>query len=65
MAKVILLEDPARKVSAIEMVVSGGTKVAEQDFVVITKMLMIQLLKLDDIEAEGEAKVNRRIEVCI
>lgn len=53
----------SEKVSAIEMAVSGGTKVAEQDFVVITEMLMIQLLKLDGIEAEGEAKVHRRIEV--
>ena len=40
-----------------------GTKVAEKEFVVLTELLMMQLLKLDSIEAEGEAKVQRRIEV--
>lgn len=41
----------------------GGTKVADKEFVVLTELLMVQLLKLDSIEAEGEAKVQRRIEV--
>lgn len=41
----------------------GGTKAANQEFVVLTELLMVQLLKLDSIEAEGEAKVQRRIEV--
>jgi len=51
------------QVSAIEAAVNGGTKVADNNFIVVTEMLMIQLLKLDSIEAEGEAKVQRRIEV--
>ncbi|KAH9309416.1 hypothetical protein KI387_037327 [Taxus chinensis] len=53
----------SEQVSAVETAVSGRTKVADQDFVVITEMLMVQLLKLDGIEAEGEAKAQRRIEV--
>lgn len=36
---------------------------AAQEFVVLTELLMLQLLKLDTIEAIGEAKVQRRIEV--
>lgn len=51
------------QVSAIEAAVNGGTKVADNNFIVVTEMLMIQLLKLDSIEAEGEAKVQRRVEV--
>lgn len=53
----------AERVSALEAAVYGGTKVAEKEFVVTTELLMIQLLKLDGIEAEGEAKVQRRSEV--
>lgn len=51
------------QVSPLESAVHGGTKVAEKEFVVLIEMLMMQLLKLDSIEAEGEAKVKRRIEV--
>lgn len=51
------------QVSAIEAAVNGGTKVSDNNFIVVTEMLMVQLLKLDGIEAEGEAKVQRRIEV--
>ncbi|XP_010909215.1 BAG family molecular chaperone regulator 4 [Elaeis guineensis] len=53
----------AEKVSTLESAVHKGTKVAEKEFVVLTELLMMQLLKLDSIEAEGEAKVQRRIEV--
>ncbi|KAH9314173.1 hypothetical protein KI387_022800, partial [Taxus chinensis] len=48
----------SEQVSAVETTVSGRTKVADQDFVVIKEMLMVQLLKLDGIEAEGEAKLK-------
>ena len=37
----------------------------DKEFVVLTELLMMQLLKLDSIEADGEAKVQRRIEVLI
>ncbi|OAY83489.1 BAG family molecular chaperone regulator 4 [Ananas comosus] len=53
----------AEKVSALESAVREGKKVADKEFVVLTELLMVQLLKLDSIEAEGEAKVQRRIEV--
>lgn len=46
------------------MAVGDGTKVAEKEFVVSTELLMRQLLKLDGIEAEGEAKMQRKAEVC-
>lgn len=41
-----------------------GTKVADKEIVVLTELLMAELLKLDSIEADGEAKVQRRVEVC-
>nr|XP_023891543.1 BAG family molecular chaperone regulator 4-like isoform X2 [Quercus suber] len=51
------------EVIALEANVHGGIKVTNKEFVVLTELLMLQLLKLDSIEAEGEAKVQRRIEV--
>lgn len=42
----------------------AGTKAADKEFVVLTELLMVQLLKLDSIEAEGEAKMQRKFEVC-
>ena len=48
---------------ALEATVNGGTTVENKEFVVLTELLMRQLLKLDGIEAEGEAKVQRRAEV--
>ncbi|XP_057983179.1 BAG family molecular chaperone regulator 4-like [Malania oleifera] len=53
----------SEKVAVVESMVFGGTKVADKEFVVLTELLMMQLLKLDSIEAEGEAKVQRRSEV--
>ena len=44
---------------------NGGTKVEEKEFDVLTELLMRQLLKLDGIEAEGEAKMQRKAEVSI
>lgn len=52
------------QVIALEANVHGGIKVTNKEFVVLTELLMLQLLKLDSIEADGEAKVQRRIEVC-
>ncbi|KAH8498729.1 hypothetical protein POPTR_009G074300v4 [Populus trichocarpa] len=51
------------KVVALETTFCSGTAIADKEFVVLTELLMIQLLKLDSIEANGEAKVQRRIEV--
>ncbi|KAL5058209.1 hypothetical protein RYX36_029813 [Vicia faba] len=51
------------RVSALEVAVDGGTKVSDKEFVVSTELLMRQLLKLDGIKAEGEAKLQRKAEV--
>ncbi|KAH6787047.1 hypothetical protein C2S52_006599 [Perilla frutescens var. hirtella] len=53
----------AEQVAALQAVVDGGTKVDDKDFLFLTEMLMRQLLKLDGIEAEGEGKVQRKMEV--
>ncbi|XP_012442822.1 BAG family molecular chaperone regulator 4 [Gossypium raimondii] len=53
----------SEKVIAVEANVRAGTKVAENEFLVLTELLMVQLLQLDTIEADGEAKVQRRVEV--
>ncbi|XP_015897619.3 BAG family molecular chaperone regulator 4 isoform X2 [Ziziphus jujuba] len=51
------------EVSALEVSVRGGTKVPEKEFDISTELLMRQLLKLDGVEAEGEAKLQRKAEV--
>lgn len=51
------------QVSALEVAVDGGTRVSDKEFLVSTELLMRQLLKLDGIEAEGEAKLQRKAEV--
>ncbi|XP_057954583.1 BAG family molecular chaperone regulator 4-like [Malania oleifera] len=53
----------SEKVFALERAVCSGTKVVDKEFVVLTELLMVQLLQLDAIEADGDAKVQRRIEV--
>ncbi|MED6157499.1 hypothetical protein PIB30_023697 [Stylosanthes scabra] len=52
-----------QKVVDLERTVCGGTKVEDKEFVMLTELLMVQLLELDSIAADGEAKVQRRIEV--
>lgn len=47
------------------MAVNGGTEVSDKEFAVSTELLMRQLLKLDGIKADGEARVQRKAEVCI
>ncbi|CAK7343828.1 unnamed protein product [Dovyalis caffra] len=52
----------AERVAALEVAVNGGTKVSEDELVVCAEMLMRQLLKLDTVEAEGEARIQRKAE---
>lgn len=52
----------AEKVSALQGA-SSGTKIDEKDIVYITEMLMRQLLELDKVEAAGEGKIQRKMEV--
>lgn len=47
------------------MDVLGSTKVRDREFAVSTELLMRQLLNLDGIEAEGEARAQRKAEVIV
>ncbi|KAG9453018.1 hypothetical protein H6P81_005922 [Aristolochia fimbriata] len=53
----------AGQVSALESLVSRGKKVAENDVLNLIEMLMTQLIKLDGIMADGDAKLQRRMQV--
>ncbi|PHT77984.1 hypothetical protein T459_16036 [Capsicum annuum] len=53
----------SHKVVAVEGAVKRGTRVEDREFVLLTELFMIQLLTLDSIEAEGEARTQRRKEV--
>ncbi|XP_072968971.1 BAG family molecular chaperone regulator 1-like [Typha angustifolia] len=53
----------ASKVSALETIVSKGGKVVENDVIHLTELLMNELVKLDAIVADGEVKVQWRIQV--
>ncbi|KAG5060476.1 hypothetical protein AAZX31_01G112500 [Glycine max] len=53
----------SNRVTSIEVAINGGNKASEKEFLVLTELLMSQLLKLDGIEAEGEAKLQRKAEV--
>lgn len=51
------------QVSAIESVISKGGKVAEKQVLNLTELLMNELLKLDGIVADGDVKLQRRMQV--
>ncbi|XP_051131714.1 BAG family molecular chaperone regulator 4-like [Andrographis paniculata] len=53
----------SEKVSSLQAAADSGVKVDAKDILYVTEMLMRQLLQLDGIEAEGEAKVQRKMEV--
>ncbi|KAK4363374.1 hypothetical protein RND71_018615 [Anisodus tanguticus] len=53
----------AGKVSAFETIISKGAKVVEKDLVNVIELLMNQLLKLDGIVAEGDVKLQRKMQV--
>ncbi|KAK7382526.1 hypothetical protein VNO80_01393 [Phaseolus coccineus] len=53
----------SNRVTAIEVAVNAGNKASGKEFLVLTELLMSQLLKLDSIDAEGEAKLQRKAEV--
>jgi hypothetical protein len=52
------------QVTNFEGQVKSGDKPADSDMLAVSEMLMRQLLKLDGIEADGDAKALRRTEVC-
>ena len=49
--------------SALESVISRGGKVAEKDVLNPIELLMNQLLKLDGIIADGDVKLQRKMQV--
>ncbi|CAH1438960.1 unnamed protein product [Lactuca virosa] len=53
----------AGQVSALESVISKGGKVAEKTMLNLIELLMNQLLKLDGIMAEGDVKLQRKMQV--
>ncbi|KAM7264802.1 hypothetical protein ACFE04_002485 [Oxalis oulophora] len=53
----------SQKVSQLKVSVDNGTKVSDREFDTSSELLMRELLKLDGIEAEGEARAHRKAEV--
>lgn len=47
----------------MESVISRGGKVAEKDVINLIELLMNQLLKLDGIIADGDVKLQRKMQV--
>ncbi|CAN6208933.1 unnamed protein product [Urochloa humidicola] len=53
----------APKVAALDASVRKGEKVADNDVVQVTELLMNELLKLDAVVADGDVKAQRRMQV--
>ncbi|XP_061348851.1 BAG family molecular chaperone regulator 1-like isoform X2 [Gastrolobium bilobum] len=53
----------AGRVSAFESIISKGGKVVETDFLSLIELLMNQLIKLDGITADGDVKLQRKMQV--
>lgn len=51
------------KVADVEMDVYGGKKVGETVILNMIELLMMELIKLDGISAEGDVKLQRRMQV--
>ncbi|KAL6496162.1 hypothetical protein OROGR_029420 [Orobanche gracilis] len=55
----------AQQVCAMQALADRGIKVGVKEVGYLSEMLMRQLLKLDGIEAEGEGRVQRKMEVFL
>ncbi|XP_048420729.1 BAG family molecular chaperone regulator 4 [Pyrus x bretschneideri] len=53
----------SQKIVDLETSLLSGIKVSDREIMVLTELFMVELLKLDSIVADGEAKVQRRVEV--
>ncbi|XP_054796998.1 BAG family molecular chaperone regulator 1-like [Prosopis cineraria] len=53
----------AGQVGALESIISKGKKVAESDVISLIEQFMNQLLKLDAIMADGDVKLQRKMQV--
>lgn len=51
--------------SAFESIITKGGKVAETDVLNLIELLMNQLLKLDGIMADGDVKLQRKLQVLL
>ena len=49
--------------TALESVISKGGRVAEKDIVNFIELLMNELIKLDGIVADGDVKLQRKMQV--
>lgn len=49
--------------SALDTILSKGGRVVENDVVNLIELLMNELIKLDSIVAEGDAKLQKRLQV--
>ncbi|XP_038994200.1 BAG family molecular chaperone regulator 1-like [Hibiscus syriacus] len=57
------IDSLASQVSTLETIISKGGKVAEKDVISLIEQLMNQLLKLDGIMADGDVKLQRKMQV--
>jgi hypothetical protein len=48
----------------MESIINRGGKVVETDVLTLIELLMNQLLKLDGIMADGDVKLQRKMQVC-
>ncbi|KAL0331318.1 UNVERIFIED_CONTAM: BAG family molecular chaperone regulator 1 [Sesamum angustifolium] len=53
----------AKQVASIELEINGGKKVVETVLLNLIELLMTQLIKLDGISADGDVKLQRRMQV--
>lgn len=53
----------AKQVASIELEINGGKKVVETVLLSLIELLMTQLIKLDGIAADGDVKLQRRMQV--
>lgn len=51
------------QVSALESVISKGGRVAEKTVITLIESLMGELIKLDGIVADGDVKLQRKMQV--
>ncbi|KAI3453655.1 hypothetical protein Pfo_010318 [Paulownia fortunei] len=53
----------AKQVASIELEINGGNKVLETVLLNLVELLMTELIKLDGIAADGDVKLQRRMQV--
>ncbi|KAK3037052.1 hypothetical protein RJ639_031769 [Escallonia herrerae] len=59
----LVVDKLSEEVAALKETVHGGVEVDEKDIKALTELLTRQLVKLDGIDAEGDGKTQRKMEV--